>query len=206
VVSSSPRYSCNAQSLCTMWFDMTSFVVWSCLESSTSAAVRTAESITSHVTVELTPPPSNVLMQSGGGEGLFLLPKALQLLPTSPPALELNSFCTDAAITALARFTALQHLDLHGNAREVDWAQPVAQAVVPLLRTPRLLYCNYEPPAGHLMGGCYDSIERLPSSAASALMAASRLERLALQVHRWSNDILNVCEALPALRDLRWAA
>ena len=85
----------------------------------------------------------------------------------------------------------------------VDWAQPAAQAIVPLLRSLRLLYCSCEPPAGHLLGGMYNVIECLPSSAAAALMAASRLERLALQSHRWSGNVIVLCEALPALRDLR---
>ena len=73
---------------------------------------------------------------------------------------------------------------------------------MPLLRSLRLLYCSYEMP-GSLMG-IVRILVCIPDDAASALMAASRLERLALQVQRWSSDVLTVCEALPALRDLRW--
>ncbi len=141
-------------------------------------------------------------LQNGRGEGPNLLPRALQLLPPGIAALELNSLCIPEAIAALARFTALQQLELTGNAMEVDWAQPAAEAVVPLLRSLRLLYCSYEMP-GSLMG-IVRILVCIPDDAASALMAASRLERLALQVQRWSSDVLTVCEALPALRDLRW--
>ncbi len=135
--------------------------------------------------------------------GRSLLVASLQQLPDGITALELNSFCTDGAMPALARFTALQQLELTGNAMEVDWARPAAQAVMPLLRTLRLLYINYEHPSC-LVGGCFYSFWDMPSSATSALMASSRLERLTLQVGCWTSDILMLWEALPALRELRW--
>ncbi|KAI7842092.1 hypothetical protein COHA_004287 [Chlorella ohadii] len=130
-----------------------------------------------------------------------LLVESLQLLPDGITALELNSFCTDGAMPALARFTALHQLELTGNAMEVDWARPAAQAVMPLLRTLCLLYINYETPPC-LVGGYFYSFWDMPSSATSALTAASRLERLTLQVGCWTSDILTLWEALPALRDL----
>ena len=105
-----------------------------------------------------------------------LLVESLQLLPDGITALELNSFCTDGAMPALARFTALHQLELTGNAMEVDWARPAAQAVMPLLRTLCLLYINYETPPC-LVGGYFYSFWDMPSSATSALTAASRLER-----------------------------
>lgn len=76
-------------------------------------------------------------------------------------------------------------------------------ALVPLLRELRLDYCSFEPPA--CLGGVFAILPTLPDSDASALAAASRLERLHLRVDRWSSNVLELCEALPALRELRWA-
>ncbi len=141
-------------------------------------------------------------LKHGGSRNLLLA--SLQLLPAGITSLELNSYCPNTAAVALARFTALQRLELSGNAMEVEWAEPAAGAIVPLLRTLRLMYDDDELPPS-LKGGVFNSLEEMPGSAASALMAASRLECLAIQVGRWTSDILTLCEALPALRDLRWA-
>ncbi|PRW45711.1 small GTP-binding [Chlorella sorokiniana] len=132
--------------------------------------------------------------------GPTLLPAALQLLSSGTTALELSSYCTDAALAALPLFTRLQRLDLSGNAISIDWAQPASQAALPLLRSLRLQYCSPEPPAS--LGGAFPVHERVPSSVASALMAASWLECLDIQVPRWSSSIVELCEALPALQDL----
>ena len=102
---------------------------------------------------------------------------------------------------ALARFPALARLDITGDARDIDWEQPQAAALLPLLHTFRL-ECTSDPPPAFYFGR-YDIHESLPDAAASALAAASRLQRLELQVQCWSDNILELCLALPALRDLR---
>lgn len=134
--------------------------------------------------------------------GHNLLPDALQQLPAGLTALELNSFCTVAVPAALARFTRLQRLALTGNSRDVAWADPAAAALMPLLRDVRLDYCSRaQVPA--CWGGNFVILPTLPDSDASALAAASRLESLHLTVHRWSDNVLELCEVLPALRQLR---
>lgn len=156
--------------------------------------------------VTFAPHRGSSALQTGHGKtgGPNLLPEALQLLPTGLTALELNSYCTHAAAEGLARLTGLQRLRLSGNAWEVDWAQPAAQALLPQLSALRLHYCILEPPGCY--GGSFNNLSTLPFDHASALMAASRLERLDIQMECWSDSISQLCEALPALRELRWVA
>lgn len=129
------------------------------------------------------------------------MPLTLRLLPAAITALELRSFCTDELPSALARFSRLQRLDLTGNAASVNWSDPSSGPLVPLLHKVRALYGSYLPLAARW--GAVPHKPTLPESDAVALAAASRLQRLDLQVERWADSIGELCEALPALRDLR---
>ena len=135
-----------------------------------------------------------------------LLPAVLAQLPAHLTALELRSFSVAQVPAALARFSALARLDITGNARDVYWAEPQVAALLPLLHTLRLKYLGDPPPAIDCFGGVFYCAPTLPDSAASALAAASRLEQLELRVQCWTDGIGQLCLALPALRDLRWAA
>ena len=143
-------------------------------------------------------------LQTEGQAGPYLLPRALAMLPAGLNALEFSSYCRADTPAALARFTRLQRLRLSGNAWEVEWAQPPAQALLPLLQELRLRYCDFQPPA--VQGGIFTFEWALPDDVAPALMAATRLERLELQIAEWSGAVPQLCEALPALRELRWVA
>ena len=142
-------------------------------------------------------------VQTGVGGSQTLLPHALQLLPASLVQLELDSFITAYVPAALARFTRLQRLSLSGNAWEVEWAQLPAQALLPLLHELRLLYNDLVPPATHVID-MMPITRALPDATAAALAAATRLVRLDIQVEWWSDSVVHLCLALPALRELRW--
>lgn len=148
-----------------------------------------------------TPGLASLPLQTGCQEGPYLLPRALAALPAGLAALELSSYCRADTPALLARFSRLQRLRLSGNAWEVEWAQPPAQALLPLVQELRLLYCDFQPPA--CQGGFFTFSWDLPSDVAPALMAATRLERLELQIAEWSGAVPQLCEALPALRELR---
>ena len=142
-------------------------------------------------------------LQDGGNNGPNLLKPAVGLLPSGITRLELGSYCTADAPYALARLTRLRQLDILGNGQEIDWSTPAAAALIPLLRSLRLSFREDTPPA--FTGGIVAFQYSLPSSDAAALAAASRLERLALQCQRWSDETGQLLQALPALVDLRWA-
>lgn len=123
---------------------------------------------------------------------LFMLPVGLRWLELGGPQY------TEPLLPNLARFSRLEELIFSGNSADVCWDVGPAAALAPL----RALCLDYrQQPEYPNHPDCDSEVERLPSSTQRALCAATALHSLELCLY-WSDEVAQLCLALPGLRHL----
>lgn len=123
----------------------------------------------------------------------------LFMLPAGVRWLELDvSPCAGPMLPALARFSQLEELTISGDASGISWRVGTTAALLPL----RAICLDYRKVEQVQVGVFVSDVERLPASTQRALSAANGLRSFELRV-TWSDEVAQLCRALPALRSLR---
>lgn len=126
----------------------------------------------------------------------------LAVLPPGIRCIHLNVPCAGPLLVSLLRFQQLQQVDLTGNGAEVAWHGRGSKFVLPKLASLKLDYqkkmeWDLDEPIGPA------ETQRLPGGIAAALAPATNLRSLELCV-RCTDGLHELCQALPALQELRW--